>query len=75
MKLVNNWKAIATRSHSMWSIYLGVIVLLVPDILYLLFRLDTSPRLWFVLGLVLLIYGVVLCQKVGFDPFDLIPLN
>ena len=59
MKLVKNWKAIAARSHSMWSIYLGIIVLLVPDILYLLFSLDTSPRLWFVLGLGLLIYGAV----------------
>jgi len=29
MKLVKNWKAIAARSHSMWSIYLGIIVLLV----------------------------------------------
>lgn len=58
MKFISNWRDVAKRSHSMWSMYLGLLALIVPDLLYALIGWDTPPRLWFLAGLGLLIYGV-----------------
>lgn len=59
MKLVTNWRDIARRSHSMWAFYLSLFCLLLPDAIYVLFEWDTNPRIWFFLGIALLIYGIV----------------
>jgi len=58
MKLVKNWKRIATRSHSMWAVYLGIITLFGPEIWYALAGYDiVSPYLTGYLGIAFLIYG------------------
>ena len=60
MRLIHNWKAVALRSHSMWSLYLSLVALVTPDALYLALGHDVaSPRFWFILGLALLIYGIL----------------
>lgn len=60
MKLVKNAKQIALRSHSMWAQYLALVCLLAPELAYVLLRYDVaSPRLWWLLGVGLSIYGVV----------------
>ncbi|WP_322889299.1 MULTISPECIES: lysozyme [unclassified Yoonia] len=58
MKLVKNWRDIACRAHSMWAFYLSVVALIAPDAIYLAVGIDTSPRLWWILALALLIYGI-----------------
>lgn len=60
MKLVTNAGRIATRSHSMWAIYLGIVALWLPDVLFWSLGYDVaSPRLWLILAQVLLIYGAL----------------
>jgi len=59
MKIVQNWNAIAKRSHSMWSMYLGILALWMPDIIYLLADYDTSPRVWFVVANLFFAYGIL----------------
>lgn len=59
MRLINNWKPVAARSHSMWAFYLSVICLITPEIVYFGFGVDTNPRFWWLSGLVLLIWGII----------------
>ncbi len=59
MRLIKNWRSIAARSHSMWAIWLGIAVLVAPEVLFWAASIDTNPRIWFWLGLALLIYGAV----------------
>lgn len=60
MRLVNNWKKIATKSHSMWAGYLGMGTLVMPEAAYwaLGFQI-VSPYITGYLGVALLIYGVI----------------
>lgn len=57
MKLISNWKAIALRSHSMWAVYLGILCLFTPEIIFMASGVDTNPRFWFYGGAALLAYG------------------
>lgn len=59
MRLVPNAGNIALRSFSMWANYLGILVLIMPEILYVLFERDTNPRIWFFAGLGLIVAGIV----------------
>ncbi|WP_299297462.1 lysozyme [uncultured Tateyamaria sp.] len=58
MKLVRNAKAIAARSHSMWAFYASLICLVLPELIYGTLQIDTNPRVWWLAGIALLIYGV-----------------
>lgn len=55
MKLISNWKAVALKSWSMWCIYLGIALLVLPEILYVLYGLNIDPRIpgWGGLGLLI----------------------
>ena len=59
MKLVPNARRIALRSHSMWAGYLGLLCLVLPEALFWFFGRDTDPRLWWILGVVLVAYGLL----------------
>jgi GH24 family phage-related lysozyme (muramidase) len=59
LRLIPNARRIAARAHSMWAFYLSLLCLVAPDALYLLRGVDTSPRLWWIAGVGLLIYGIV----------------
>ncbi|KPU83671.1 hypothetical protein JI58_08035 [Marinosulfonomonas sp. PRT-SC04] len=59
MKFVHNWKQIALTAHSMWALYLSAICLVLPEIIYYGFGVDTNPRIWWGIALVLLIYGII----------------
>ena len=60
MKLINNWKRVALRSHSMWAQYLALVCLVAPEAAFVLLGYDVaSPRLWWSLGVVLSLYGVI----------------
>lgn len=58
MKLVKNWRDIARRAHSMWAFYLSVAALAAPDLIYVTVAIDTSPRLWWIVAMALLLYGI-----------------
>lgn len=59
-ELVPDWRAILFRSHSMRAFWLGVVVLVLPELLFWIFERDiASPRLWYVVGFVLVVYGGV----------------
>lgn len=58
MKLVPNAARIALRAHSMWASYLGILCLVVPELVFWLFERDTNPRLWWLLGVGFILYGI-----------------
>jgi len=59
MKLIPNWQTIAISAHSMWAFYASLLCLLMPEIIFGLFDVDTNPRIWWVIGILLLIYGII----------------
>lgn len=59
MKLISNWKSVAKSAHSMWAFYLSLFCLLLPEVIFWGFGIDTNPRIWWVLGVALLIYGII----------------
>ncbi|WP_298938124.1 lysozyme [uncultured Ruegeria sp.] len=59
MKLIPNWKSVAQKAHSMWAYYASLICLILPEIIFWHFDIDTHPRIWWVLGVALLIYGII----------------
>jgi lysozyme len=56
-ELIPEWKDVALRSYSMWAIYLGLLSLVVPSLLFLFWSIESNPLLWGWLGLALLIGG------------------
>lgn len=58
MKLIPNWKRIAARSHSMWAFYLSLAALVLPELIFAIWTVDTNPRLWWFVGVTLLAYGI-----------------
>lgn len=59
MKLIPNAKRIALRSYSMWANYLGVVCLILPEAIFWATGRDTDPRLWWLLGLGLIVAGII----------------
>jgi GH24 family phage-related lysozyme (muramidase) len=41
----------------MWAIWLGIAVLVLPELIYSVAEIDTNPRVWWFIGLALLIFG------------------
>jgi len=58
MKLIPNWKSVAKTAHSMWAFYASLICLLLPEVIFWHFDTDTHPRIWWVTGILLLVYGI-----------------
>lgn len=58
MKLIPDAGRIAWRAYSMWANYLGIAALLAPEIIYYVSERDTNPRLWWFLGLGLIVAGI-----------------
>lgn len=58
MKTVRNARRIALLSYSMWANYLGILALVAPEVLFGVFYIDTSPRLWWLVGVVLILFGI-----------------
>ncbi|QQA43966.1 lysozyme [Pelagovum pacificum] len=59
MRFVPNSRTIIARAHSMWAFYLGLLFIWLPEIIYLAAGIDTNPRVWFILGTVAILYGIV----------------
>jgi len=59
VKLVSGAGVIALRAYSMWANYLGIACLIAPELIYVIFDRDTNPRIWWILGIVLLVMGII----------------
>lgn len=59
MRLVPNWKKIATRASSQWAGYLGLLVLVVPEALFYFLGLDLNPRVTWCVGVGLIVYQLL----------------
>ena len=59
MTLIENWKEVVLRSHSMRAFYGTGFCLAFPELVFWLAGIDTDPRIWWLLGAALFIYGVV----------------
>lgn len=58
-ELIEEWKGVLKRSHSMWSQYAALFVLLLPELLFWLYGVDTNPRIFWLAGVGLVAYGIV----------------
>lgn len=58
MKPITSAKRIALRSYSMWANYLGIAALIMPELIYVIWQIDTNPRIWWIAGLVLILFGI-----------------
>lgn len=59
MKIVKNAKRIALKSYSMWSMYLGVLLLVIPEVLFVVWELEVDPYCLWNIALLLLVVGAV----------------
>lgn len=59
MKMIPNARRVALRSYSQWSQYLGLVCLILPEVLYWRWQIDTDPRIWWFSGVGLVIFGMV----------------
>lgn len=59
LKVIPNAKKVAFKAYSMWANYLGILVLITPELLFLFAGIDTNPAIWFIAGLVLIIAGII----------------
>ena len=59
MKLVKDWKKVLIVSVSFWAQVLGVLVLVVPEVLYKYTGIDTNPVLLWWVATLLLVFGIV----------------
>jgi len=51
MRLVKNWRGIVAKSHSMWAVYIGLLLLVAPEVLFYGFGAETNPIvIWFGAG-------------------------
>ena len=60
LELVDDWREVALRSYSMWAVYLGIIILVGPEVWFVLTGYQiVSPYLLGQLGLALLVGGAL----------------
>lgn len=59
-RLIPDARRVALRAYSMWANYLGLACLIFPEILFVGWQIDTNPRLWWGLGL-----GLLLASTIG----------
>lgn len=54
-----NWRAIALKSYTAWAFYVLAFITIAPDVIYLVFGLDTNPVVWSGLQIWVILLGVV----------------
>lgn len=59
MKLVENWRATAFKTYSMWSLYLGLIALIGADVLFAVFGVEADPYPLGKAALVFFLVGII----------------
>lgn len=59
MKLIPDWRKIALQSYSMWSIYLGLLCLVLPNMLWGFFEIESDPYMQGWAALILFVGGAV----------------
>ena len=59
VKLVKDWPRVLLIGYSTYAFYGLALVFLLPDLIYMFAGLDTNPKVWTVLGLMLIVFGAV----------------
>jgi len=59
MKLVKDWKKVLVLSVSFWAQVIGLLVLIVPEVLFKYTGIDTDPVLLWWVGTLLLVFGLI----------------
>lgn len=62
IELVDDWDLVLKHAGSMWANYLGLIVLVVPEIFFWITGIDYNGSVTWTLGVVLILYGT--CRRV-----------
>lgn len=57
--LITDARKVALTSYSAWANYLGLIALIAPEVIYYFTGLDTNPRVWWSMGVFLILAGTV----------------
>ncbi|MCT4558591.1 MAG: lysozyme [Pelagimonas sp.] len=57
MKLIQNWRNVALKSWSMWFIYAGLLLLILPEVRFAVWGVEANPYLSGYGGLALLVLG------------------
>lgn len=60
LELVSNAGKVYARSHSMWAVYLGYALLIVPELIFWWLGRDVvAPQVWWWGALLALTYGLI----------------
>ncbi|GLO78481.1 lysozyme [Sulfitobacter pontiacus] len=59
MPIIDNWKHVLFRTYSVWSMYLGLLCLVLPNVLYGVWQIETDPYPTGWAALVFFIAGIV----------------
>lgn len=57
--LITDARKVALTSYSAWANYLGLAALIAPEVIYYFTGLDTNPRVWWSMGVFLILAGTV----------------
>lgn len=58
MKLVDDWRDVVSHSFSWWTMFAGIVAMIIPEALYGIWRWDTNPYFWWWTGMLLLVAGM-----------------
>ena len=56
---IRDARRVALLSYSMWANYLGIATLIASDVIYAVWKVDTNPRVWWIMGLALIVLGII----------------
>lgn len=59
MQVIPNARKIALTAYSMWASYLGFLCLILPELIFWAWGIDTNPVVWWFLGVALSLFGMI----------------
>lgn len=57
--IVSDWKKVVSVSFSLWMDVIGLVILVVPQLLYAVTGIDTDPQLLLCIGVLLIFAGII----------------
>lgn len=54
-----NWKGIALLTYTAWAFYALAAVTVAPDLIFLVFEVDTNPAMWSMLQIWIVVLGII----------------
>lgn len=59
MQVIPNARKIALTAYSMWASYLGFLCLILPELIFWIWGVDTNPVVWWSFGVGLALFGMI----------------